>query len=140
MESVAMGNSMLDPEVFGRLWKADEEDRRESKESGRQAGLAWAEKEARPRQLRALGRLAFDDPNCGLEVQLGSMEHKGNSGIATGLFKVMRPKDKSDDRDIAAFWKAVLGDDGMVLIRDRDFALGFVEGALEILELYSYSD
>lgn len=116
-------------DVIERLKAADKEDASEAFANGKEAGDTWARQQGRPKQLRRLAEFP-GDPTYTISDMLGVFCNGMNSGIACGLFDWMKPHgDQSETRD---FWDGILGDGGMELIEDEDFALGFFAGALEV--------
>lgn len=123
-------------ESTSRRSLAEAEENRKSGERarGHAAGVAWASDHAGPRHLKRLSRAvdASDGHGSGDADDLVEA-HNGrySRGHVTGLY-----------RDIAggffhwngaaAFWRRVLGDDAADQIEDPEFAIGFVEGAIEV--------
>jgi hypothetical protein len=119
-------------EVIARLKAADDLDSKEEYQAGREAGETWAREDARPKELRALARLAEAEPRFGIEGQLGIYANGMNRGIAWGLCEDLYPHEEC--RDVTTFWESILGDGGEDLIENHHFALGFCEGALDVWE------
>jgi hypothetical protein len=128
LESRKEGKTMDD--VVARLRAADEMDRSEDYQEGRQAGEEWARDYARPRHLRRLRELA-DEPEFGLR-NLDVFANGGNNGIAWDLYRYLHPRQDVDRVAVKVFWEEVLGDDGADRMEDVTFARGFCEGALDV--------
>jgi hypothetical protein len=152
-------------DVIARWKAADELDRNEDYRAGRAASERWAKEDARPKQLRALAKLVHGPqlnrtnflgafaiekgetnrkaplfgkgPGFGwalAQAIAGKLEylfHVGDLGPHSGLGGML------NDMDIALFWTKVLGENWKFLIEDRNFAQGFLEGALDIWEIAS---
>jgi hypothetical protein len=114
-------------DVIARLKAADELDIKEEYQQGCEAGGAWARETARPRQLRALARMAG-----GVRAFLIIFEDDTHEGIRCELFEQVNPREKLVMHSIDSFWAEALGDDQVSRIDDIDFAQGFVEGALAL--------
>src|SRR5262249_13995548 len=116
-------------DVIARMKAADELDQKEAYQEGREAGERWAKEVARPKQLRQLAKLA-NNQQYGLADWLDI--YTKHHGIACELFKDIHPREESDSHSVDAFWAEALGEGGTERIEDRDFALGFLEGALDV--------
>jgi hypothetical protein len=146
-------------EVIARWKAADELDRNEEYQKGWEAGERWAKQEARPKQLRALAT-AVACPQLNRSNIIGAfIADKGErvnkapvigrkpgcawalaQAVAGKLAYLLQPSDLGpysglggmlNDTDVALFWTKVLGEEWKFLIEERDFAQGFLEGALE---------
>jgi hypothetical protein len=118
-------------EVIARLKAAEEMDASESYREGHRAGSEWAKRRARPKHLRGLAKLADESQG----VLAGHLELFGNDmnrGIAWGLYLAMHQHEEFQRPDVEGFWQQILGDSGAERIEAYNFALGFVEGALDI--------
>jgi hypothetical protein len=124
-------HTMSREDVLRRLKAVDEEEAIQERDEGKTAGQSWAEESATPKQLRRLQEMA-NDP-YGLDNAIRLMADRRNIGTAWRLYLVLNPsmREEASKNDVAAFWEEALGDD-RERIADKDFACGFVEGALYV--------
>src|SRR5262249_60431666 len=99
----------------------------EAQQEGFKKGVSWARGRARPKQLRLLERL-FEEP-LGIESWLSDCP---NIGISWELYMTLHDRKDANGQDVVAFWERVLGDNGAGRIDEWHFALGFINGALEV--------
>jgi hypothetical protein len=119
-------------EVVERLRASQAKRENEQHQQGAKAGRAWAKEDAEAHQLE---RLASGPPEKSYEWAgwLGVYDNGQNAGVAKGLYQDICGRDADGDwRDVREYWDRVLGDHGSERIADHDFALGFIEGALEV--------
>jgi hypothetical protein len=120
-------------QAVARLKAAGKAEENEQRQEGKEEGRRWAMQDATPRQLRLLAEYDFPHDYSGWEDMLGVFANRniGNDGIPTHLYRVLLPREEDGWAEVAAFWEGVLGEGGDERIADFDFALGFVEGAVE---------
>jgi hypothetical protein len=125
---------MAKADVVKRLKSLREAEDQETYNDGKEAGREWAERYAKPRELKRIAEyLEASDRETNSwswwDVDYPGWNHFG----ATGAFAfAARPKDK-DDRDAAdSFWEEALGEDSAELLKDADFFRGFGDGVAEV--------
>jgi len=116
-------------EAIARLKAADEAEKNEMHQQGKKAGRRWAMQESTPKQLRKLADYEFHSPdeNDWSDV-VASWANQHNDGVAAGMCALLHPS-MEKRLEVLVFWENLLGDSD--LIEDQDFALGFIEGAIE---------
>ena len=129
-------------DVITRLKAADELDRDEDYQAGREAGDRWAQQEARPRQLRNLRR-AMEESSRSLPPGFENVARDAALGVGPGvgwhLYFGMLGRGvvtnweevKAISAEADAFWRGVLGDDKH-RIESPSFGQGFADGALGV--------
>jgi hypothetical protein len=118
-------------DVIKRLKAADELDSLETYQKGQKEGEQWAKTYARPRQLRSLDKETRDDPYDVVD-HIDMWNNNSNIGHEIGIFWAINGGEEEPDRSEAeAFWAKIL-EDNKAMISDKDFAHGFVKGALRV--------
>jgi len=110
----------LSAETLARLKASEEREADEDLRTGRDAGRGWAEKEAEMSELRALARYSE-------ESGAGITDDPGDE-----FFSIVDPQGDLDRNERREFWQLVYGADAP----SAEFVQAFVNGALEVLELY----
>jgi hypothetical protein len=126
--------TMTKEDVVQRLKSLEGQESEEEYAEGKQAGRAWAEREATPKELRRLARYIdlFERERsgpCWWDVELRGW--RGGSATDCFVFAI-RPSRKDDASAPREFWEEVLGDDDAGRIEDADFFHGFGDGAVEV--------
>ncbi len=113
--------------------KKEKKKKEEDSRAGREAGLKWALIQiARPERLRTLATFK-EQRGDDLSAALSVMNNDG--GIALGLYTIVTGTKKCRDAlDSLDFWRSALGNSDPGRIQNLDFALGFIEEALEVWE------
>lgn len=125
LNSQRQGASMQD--VIARLKAAREMEENETREEGVESGMNWAKTQATPKQLTRLH-------DCFVKGGLFQGEPDAFGWAGALYFAISGRRD--GDRDTCIhFWKEILGEHHRDEIHDRDFAEGFVVGALKIWDI-----
>ena len=109
-------------DVIARLQARAELEGNEDRQAGKEAGAAWASDTAGPKELRRMEEHAD-------ELFEGEPDAFGYAGV---LHSAIHGKGVGDRRELMEFWEEILQPGHGDRIHDKDFARGFVEGALEV--------
>lgn len=113
-------------EVIERLRQSRKQCRSTRREEGVQAGLEWAKNVAEADHLESLDN--FDD-----QLRMSWQQYLSCLpvwGIGESLMQILEPF-TDPAGDASEFWNYAL-DGGDNLIKDRDFAKGFIDAALSV--------
>jgi hypothetical protein len=116
-------------ETIERLKAAKELEQDKSHRSGHEAGEKWAMNVAKPSELQRLEEYG-DESQHSWEYDLEVMNNSRNDGAGTVLAKVITGDDELDREGVESFWIQCMREPGD--FADTTFALGFVEGALQV--------
>ncbi len=132
MEAKKMGTTKA--EVMKRLKASEELEAKQNLEDGRKAGKAWAEESASVGDLRRFKR---NEPSGGWAVWFREWILVDGNSWPNAIFMHIDGEKVWDDEH--TFWMEAVGEDDLDRLEDSDFALGFIEGALEVLDDYEKS-
>jgi hypothetical protein len=98
---------------------------------GESAGVLWA-KTARPRDLLRLATAVSAEPFDGDTADYVTRQRQGRLANRDHICNDICGRD--DDGDSRSFWELELGENTATQIDRPDFARGFVDGALSLLD------
>jgi hypothetical protein len=121
-------------EIVKRLQATQEDDARQDYEAGKQAGQAWAGRQATAKQLKRAAQWVSSFDNAPV-VWWDVASPAWNAPFGpTDHFVFAVWQDRRDDKDAPAeFWQRALGAEAD-RVADGDYFRGFVEGAVELWE------
>lgn len=110
-----------------RLRALDAQERNEHHAAGLATGRRWAIDIASPTQLRRLAKATGEgDPSDVVALGFTEGNVKGLSDILQGY--------TDEGTDPKSFWTEFMSSDELASLDENDYAIGFVEGALEVWE------
>jgi hypothetical protein len=125
--------SMSKTDVVKRLKALQGQGDEEEYKAGKDAGREWAERVAKPKELKRLA--GYIEQFARNSVSWWDVDYPGWNAPwgATGSFVLAIWPSRENDRDAPdEFWETALGEDAKNRIDDADFFRGFGEGALEV--------